>query len=237
MKRVIEIVTFIMCFLVFNTYASEKDYIPPQAFGFKDTIRKELDEYFPEIPNRYYIPGLIEHESCISLKHKRCWNSMSELKSARERGVGLGQITVAYNSDGSVRFDSLYDLRTKYKAALKEASWDTIPTRPDIQIRMIILMTKENYDRLYDVDDDFQRLSMTDASYNGGPGGVQKGRRLCGLTKGCNPNVWFGNVEKMVVKSTKPIYGDRSPYDIYIHHVDDVLKNRMPKYQRAGYYN
>ena len=96
-----------------------QNYIPPQAYTFKDTIRTEIDMYFNNIPNYNYIPALIEHESCISLKHKRCWNSTSRLKSAREEGAGLGQITRAYNADGSLRFDSLYELRTRYKKELK----------------------------------------------------------------------------------------------------------------------
>lgn len=216
--------------------AVAQDYIPPQAFKHKETIKTEIQNYFDNLPNPYYIPALIEHESCISLKHSRCWNSTSRLKSAREEGAGLGQITRAYNADGSLRFDSLYELRTRYKTELKDAAWETIYSRPDVQIRMIILMSRDNYNKLYDVPKGMERLAMTDAAYNGGMGGLQKGRRQCGLRQGCNPNIWFGNVEKIVVKSTKPIYGDRSPDDINKHHVKDVLKTRMPKYERKRYF-
>ncbi len=214
-----------------------QNYIPPQAYTFKDTIRTEIDMYFNNIPNYNYIPALIEHESCISLKHKRCWNSTSRLKSAREEGAGLGQITRAYNADGSLRFDSLYELRTRYKKELKDAAWETIYSRPDVQIRMIILMSRDNYNKLYDVPEPMEKLAMADAAYNGGMGGLQKGRRLCSLKQGCDPTIWFGNVEKIIVKSTKPIYGDRSPDDINKHHVKDVIRTRMPKYERAGYFN
>lgn len=219
------------------TQTHAQNYIPQQAFEHKDTIKKEIETYFDNIPNVYYIPGLIEHESCISLKHKRCWNSTSRLKTQREEGAGLGQITRAYNADGTLRFDSLYDLRTRYKKELKDAQWETIYSRPDVQIRMIILMSRDNYNKLYEVPEGMERLAMTDASYNGGLGGLQKQRRLCGLKAGCDPNVWFGNVEKIVTKSTKPLYGDRSAYDIYTHHVKDVLKTRMPKYERLKYYD
>lgn len=224
-----------MLFLSGNAWAV--DFIPPQAYDHKDTIRVEIDSHFKNIPNYNYIPALIEHESCISLKHKRCWNSTSRLKSAREEGAGLGQITRAYNTDGSLRFDSLYDLRTRYKTELKDAKWETIYSRPDVQIRMIILMTRDNYNKLYDVNNPIEKLAMADAAYNGGMGGLQKERRLCSLKQGCDPKIWFGNVEKIVAKSTKPIYGNRSPWDINRHHAKDVLKVRMPKYERVGYFD
>lgn len=48
---------------------SQINYIPPQAFTFKEPIQKELDSFFPDIPTYNYVPSLIEHESCISLKH------------------------------------------------------------------------------------------------------------------------------------------------------------------------
>lgn len=77
--------------LISNLAFAQADFIPPQAFQFKDTIKNELDLYFPNLYNYNYVPSLIEHESCITLKHKRCWNSLSRLKSAREEGAGLGQ--------------------------------------------------------------------------------------------------------------------------------------------------
>lgn len=228
---------FFLCCLFAINISYAQDYIPPQAFKHKETIKTEIETYFNNLPNPYYIPALIEHESCISLKHKRCWNSTSRLKSAREEGAGLGQITRAYKADGTLRFDSLYELRTRYKKELQDAAWETIYSRPDVQIRMIILMSRDNYNKLYDVPEGMERLAMTDAAYNGGMGGLQKGRRLCSLRQGCDPDIWFGNVERIVVKSTKPIYGDRSPDQINKYHVRDVLKTRMPKYERKGYFN
>ena len=215
---------------------AQSNQIPQQAYTFRETIRNEIEVHWEEIPNYNYIPALIEHESCITLKHKKCWNSQSRLKTSREEGAGLGQITRAWRADGSLRFDSLEDLRTRYKAQLKEAKWETIYNRPDLQIRMILLMSRDNYRSLYDVPDEFQRLAMSDAAYNGGMGHLRKERRLCGYTRGCDPFKWFGHVEKMVVKSTKALYGKRSAYEINRYHVSDVLKIRMPKYDRAGYF-
>lgn len=208
-----------------------KTYIPPQAFEHRETIRSELDRYFSEIPDYNYVPALIEHESCLSLRHSKCWNSKSELKTSRERGVGLGQVTVAYREDGSVRFDTLTNLKNLHKQDLKEASWSTIKNRPDIQIRMIVLLLKGDHKKLYNVPDSTNRLHMTDSAYNGGVGDVLKSRRACGMAKGCNPNVWFDNVETYNVKSNRILYGNRSAKMINNYHVRDVFFTRLPKYK------
>lgn len=211
---------------------SVRTYIPPQAFDHKATIAKELDQHFPQLHERNYVPALIEHESCISLKHSRCWKSTSQLKSARELGVGLGQVTKAYNPDGTVRFDSLTEMRRRYKQELIEASWDTIHQRPDIQVRVITLMLRDSWGRLFDVKNLDSRMAFIDAAYNGGLGGLNKERRQCSLTKGCNHMEWFGHVEKVCLKSKKPLYSGRSACDINRHHVKDVLQTRLPKYKR-----
>ena len=208
-----------------------KTYIPPQAFTHKETIKSELDRLFPDIPFYNYVPALIEHESCLSLSHSRCWKSTSELKSQREQGVGLSMVTRTFNPDGSVRFDSLKGMRDMYMSELKEANWDTIKQRPDLQIRMMILHLRTDYSRLYEFNDPLVRLHATDAAYNGGRGAVNFNRRACGLAKGCDPQLWFGHAERYSNKSTKILYGNRSARDIFFDHPRDVFFNRLPKYE------
>lgn len=224
------IVSFFLCSSV--EAIDVKTYIPPQAYSYRLTIKEELNTYFRDIPHWNYIPSLIEHESCISLRHSKCWNPRSQLKTSREEGAGLGQLTRAYNSDGTLRFDSLKEMRKKYYAELKELKWETIYSRPDLQIRTMILMVRDNYNMLYAVEDEDSRLQMSDAAYNGGLSGLLKERRACGLASNCDPNIWFNHVEKHCLKSTKPLYGNRSACDINRHHVYDVYIVRMPKYQK-----
>ena len=235
-RALLRMLVLLVAFFMPLTSQSQSNYIPPQAYDFKEYIQTQLDELFPSIPYYEYVPALIEHESCQTLKHKRCWNSRAKLSTSREKGIGLGMITVAYHKDGSIRFDKLTELRTRYKSHLQELSWSTIETRPDLQIKMIVLMLREDYGKLYDVSDRYQRLSMVDNAYNGGYGGLQKERRLCSLTAGCNPNEWFGNVELMCLKSKKALYGNRSVCEISRHHTRDVMLTRLPKYQRAQYF-
>ncbi len=215
-----------------NSTNAATDYIPPHAFDHKETIRKELDLYFPDIPYYNYLPSLIEHESCQYLKHKRCWRSNSKLETKKELGVGLGQITKAYDKYGNVRFDSLAGMTHNYPKELADANWVTIQNRPDVQIRMMILMLRDDYKRLYMIPNRYARLQMTDASYNGGLGAVKKSRLKCGLAEDCDPDLWFDNVENHCTKSRRVLYGQRSACDIWLDHVDDVINNRLPKYSR-----
>ena len=215
--------------------ALPQSFIPPNAYVLRPVVIKEVDNIFPDIPNRHYVPALIEHESCITLRHKRCWSPTSRLKTYREEGAGVGQITRAYNKDGTIRFDALTELRTRHRRYLAELTWDNVYQRPDLQIRALTLMVRDNYKSLYDVDEPMQRLAMTDAGYNGGMGGLQRERRQCSLVKGCNPDFWFGNVERFCMKSKKVLYGNRSACDINRYHVLDVMTVRLPKYERLGF--
>lgn len=206
-------------------------YIPQQAFQYFDTIKKEQDYLLPGFEYPYYFAGLIEHESCISLTHSKCWNPKSRLKTSREEGAGLSQMTRTWNADGSQRFDVLADLRKAHMQELRDLSWSNIYQRPDLQIRSMIIMSRTNFAALYKVPDVLERLAMTDAAYNGGLGGVKKERTTCGLAANCDADLWFGNVEKYCSKSKKPLYAGRSACDINRHHVSDVLHVRMPKYK------
>ena len=113
-----------------------KTYIPPQAHQYLPLLNDELSIYYKDfyLDQKHYFAGLIEHESCISLTHSKCWNPSAELRTAREQGVGVGQLTRAFNPDGSTRFDILSELKTKHSVALKELSWSNIKQRPDLHI-------------------------------------------------------------------------------------------------------
>lgn len=229
-------ILILLLFFVCNL-AIAGNFIPPQAFQFRDTIRTELDRLFPEIWNYNYVPALIEHESCITLRHRRCWSSTSRLKSDREEGAGLGQVTRAFRPDGSVRFDSLTTMAKQYRIELREARWETIYQRPDIQIRIIILMLRADWKKLHSIPNLEYRMHMVNAAYNGGLGGVLRERRACGLAANCDPNIWFNNVEKHCLKSRKALYGTRSACDINRHHTKSVFKLRLPKYIKYYFIN
>lgn len=220
-------------FLVFNIGAFAQDvktYIPPKAEQLLPELYGTINKTYVEFKYPVYFAALIEHESCISLTHSRCWSPTSRLKTSREEGAGLGQLTRAYRSDGTLRFDTIRNLREKYRE-LRELNWDNVYKRPDLQMKAIVLLYKENHSRLKALlSDDFELLAMADAAYNGGLSGVTKDRTLCKFKKGCNPDYWFNNVELTCGKSKKILYSNRNACDINRHHVRDVLLKRLPKY-------
>jgi len=184
-------------------------------------------------PKAAYLGSLIELESCIHLKHPRCWNPKSRLKSAREEGAGLGQITRAFKADGTIRFDALSELKHKYPKELAELSWQVVYDRPDLQIRTLTLMMRDNYQYFNrHVKDPYHAYAFADAAYNGGAGGVDHERRACKLATWCDPNQWFDNVEKLCLKSKAALYGNRSACDINREHVRNVINTRSEKYAK-----
>jgi hypothetical protein len=229
-----KILALLLMIISTNIYAVDvKTYIPLQAPQYFDTIKKEVKLIMPDFQYPYYFSALIEQESCISLTHSKCWNPKSKLDTKRELGVGLGQITKAYDSKGKVRFDTLTDLRRKYSSYLHELSWSSIEQRPDLQIRSIILLSKDNYNQYYAVKGEMSRIAFMDSAYNGGAGNLNKERRACGLKAKCNPAVWFGNVEKVCLRGSKVLYGNRTACMINREHVLNTLILRMPKYVKA----
>ena len=184
-------------------------------------------------PKASYLASLIEHESCISLTHSRCWNSKSRLRTPREEGAGLGQITRAFRPNGSTRFDALTELKQKHPLALSELTWYNVYNRPELQMRAVVLKMQDNYKyyNKYSVVPT-EAYGFADAGYNGGLGGVNNERRACKLASWCDPNKWFDNVEKLCLKSKAALYGNRSACDINRHHVRDVLLVRSTKYDQ-----
>lgn len=218
---------------LFGSVARAQDvrtYIPPAAEEQRWAFQTEQRAHWPDHPRREVLPALVEHESCISLRHSRCWNPNSRLKTQREEGAGLGQLTRAWRPDGSLRFDALAEMKDRHPA-LRPLDWSNIYQRADLQLRAVILKSRDDFTALRMVSDQQERLAFADAAYNGGMGGVQKERRACGLTPGCDPQKWFGHVENVCLKSRAPLYAGRSACDINRHHVVDVMQIRSPKYR------
>ena len=197
--------------------------VPDAAQPLLPVLRAEIQAHWPDHPMPHYFGGLIDHESACP-RPRSCWKPTAQLKSQREEGAGLGQLTRAYRADGSLRFDALAEMRDTHPA-LQGLDWATIYQRPDLQLRAIVLKARGDWRWTGGV------IEFADLAYNAGRGRVSQDRRACALVKGCDPNLWFGHVERTCTASRKPIYGTRSACDISRHHVHDVLKVRAPRYE------
>ncbi len=222
-------IVFVGLLLVFAPRA-HADTLPAGFATYGPILKAEQRAHWPGHPDPAILAALVEQESCTSLKSPRCWNPAARLKSVREEGAGMGQITRAYRADGSLRFDALAGLRGQYGPELAGWSWDNVYQRPDLQLRAVVLMSRDSA-KVFRGSAGW--LAFGDAGYNGGIAGVQKERRACKLSTGCDPSRWFANVEDHCLKSRQPIYGNRSACDINREHVRNVLLIRRSKYVAA----
>lgn len=212
-----------------SLHASQMDtYIPKQAYTYVPMLKAEQQGIWPDHPRPEILAGLVEQESCISLKHKRCFNPKSQLKTSREEGAGFGQITRTFNEQtGAVKMDVLMEMARKYPE-LRELTWRNVYDRPDLQLRTMVLMSRDNYRKFKDVTQG-EALNFADAAYNCGVGCVNKNRRACSISDGCNPAQWFGNVGSMCVYN-RVVYNRRA-CDITAEHVEHVIHRRSAKYR------
>lgn len=203
--------------------------VPQRAQQYLPILVEAQQQAWPDAPLPSFLAGQVEQESCISLTHSKCWNPTAQLRTSREWGRGLGQVTTAYRADGSVRFDKQEELRQEF-ASLR--GWTTERwADPHYQLLAIVEMDHGIYRRQANAASDRDRLAFTLSAYNGGEGGVLQDRRLCANTSGCDPSRWDGHVARTSLKSKipKPGYG-KSFFAINREYVSNILDVRRQKY-------
>ncbi len=202
--------------------------IPPASVQYLPVLKTEQRTQWASMPAPYMLAGQIEQETCITLRHRSCWNPRAELKTDREYGFGLGQITV------TSRFDNFKTAKT-LSPSLRDWSWDS---RFDAakQLRVIVLMDLAEYRAATDARTNGDRLAFMFAAYNGGRGGLMRDRALCSGTPGCDPGQWFGHVEQHSWRAKVAATGyGQSFFAINRGYVANILNLRGPRYQAAWY--
>lgn len=210
--------------------AAHAQQVPERAKVYAPDLVAAQRAVWPEAPQPWYLAGLVEQETCITLRHSKCWNPTAQLKTSREQGVGLGQFTRAWTADGRLRFDTLTELSARHQS-LHGWSWSNWQD-PRYQLTAIVELNKGIYTRQRDAKTPLDRLSFTLSAYNGGEGGLLQDRRLCANTNGCNPNIWQGNVANTSLKSKVPHQGyGKSFFEINREYVHNILFVRRDKYK------
>ena len=222
-------VLLVIIMMLFVT-ASRADAPPTAAAAKLPILKQELSAYWPELKQRSFVGAQVEQETCISLTHSKCWNELAELKTPREHGVGLGQLTVAYDAQGKVRFDTMATLKAKHPKELAALSWQNWKDAR-LQLRALALMQRDQCAVIKDYASERDHLDFCMAAYNGGLGGLNSDRLSCRATKGCDASKWFGNVENTSLKSKTiiPGYG-RSAFQINREYVKNIDVVRQPRY-------
>lgn len=213
--------------LIFISFAGRANAteLPKNAIKYIDILKEEQNKYWRDIPIRSTLAAQVEQETCYSLKSKKCWNPNSELKTSREYGFGLGQITITPS------FNNFNEAR---KLDITLRNWEfSNRYDPRMQLRSMVLMDRNLYIKLIGmVNDKTESLAMSFSAYNGGLSGVLQDRRLCSSIKGCDPSKWFNHVELHSLKSKNKKHGyGLSFYEINRDYVRNVMYLRRYKYK------
>lgn len=218
-----KIIFFILGFLFFGN-ALATDFLPPRFFVHKDVLIETLKETWSDIKIPSALAGQIEQETCYSLKSKRCWSIYATLKTEREYGFGLGQITI------TKRFNTFEEIK-KLDERLKDWKFEDRFNAKN-QILALVLMMKRNYNVFKFSEEEIDRFAFALAAYNGGLGGILSDRKICKNTKDCNPNLWFNNVENTSLKKKTKISGyGKSFFEINREYPRNILFVRRHKYK------
>lgn len=207
--------------------AARAEALPGQAERYLPLVQAAKDAHWPTHPAPHVLGGMVEQETCISPRHPRCWTPLASLKTQREEGAGLGQITRTWRADGSLRFDALAELRALHPE-LRAWSWANVYQRPDLQAAGLVLKLRDDWRWFASVQGP-DRLVFAVAAQNRGRGGVANERRACQVTPGCDPQRWWSHVERTCTASREALYGQRSACDINRAHVAHVFQ-RAAKY-------
>ena len=221
-------ILILVLFLLFNKLSYSEE-IPANAMVHMSNLINIQKQYWPEMKRPWLLAGLIEEESCRSLTHRHCWSSYARLKTKREEGAGLGQVTRTFYKNGKIRFDTLSELRKKFPKELAGLYWRTVYSRPDLQMKAIVLRLKSIHDRNFKGLRNSMELTL--ASYNGGTTDTLKIFRMCKNNRQCNANKWFGHIENYCIKGNRVLYGTRTACDINVEYVYNVVKIRSNKYK------
>ena len=156
---------------------------------------------WPAMPLPSALPAQVERETCITLTSKECFSSHAELKTSREYGFGLGQLTVTST------FNAWTGVKQQAPSLLGSWQWqDRYDAKK--QVQALLVMDKAGFETCQRImANGFESLACSLSAYNGGMGGVYADRRLCANTEGCDPSKWFGNVELVSTKAKKPVSG------------------------------
>jgi hypothetical protein len=229
MKIAINVIILLCCLFIFNAvYADINDKVLKKAEPILPNLKEKINQYWKELKYKHYIGGQIEQESCASLK--KCWNPNVELKTEREYGFGLAQITIAYDKLGKERFNNFLEAKRKYKE-LTSWRWED-RFNVDYQLTFILLEDK----RLYNLNsklfkDEINKMAGLFVSYNAGMGTILQRRALCERSINCNKNVWFGGLSDVHLKYEEQLLYGQKLYEMRNRYPFNIIFKKSEKYK------
>ena len=212
----------IIAALILASRPLQSQELPARAIEYLPLLQVEQQAYWADMALPSALAGQVEQETCPSLKSSKCWNPRAELKTSREHGFGLGQLTV------TSRFNTFEEMRLKQ--GLQGWSWEN-RYDPAYQLRALVIKDRDHFRTYKDAATFTDRLAFALSAYNGGAGGLSKDRMLCRSTPDCDPARWFGHVEKTSYKAKLAVKGyGKSFFEINREYVHNVINVRRQKY-------
>lgn len=200
--------------------------IPALAQVYLPVLASVITMLWPTMPDPALIAAQIEQETCPSLTSKKCWNPRTELKTDREYGFGLGQLTVTPKFNNFVAAQG-------WDKSLAGWKWED-RFSANMQLRALVAYDRNLYSQIRFGASDQDRLAFMFSSYNGGLGGLLKDRRMCAATPNCNPDVWFGHIERTSFRAKTAVSGyGKSFFHINREYVSNIMLIRSAKYRGA----
>lgn len=195
--------------------------LPGDSARLLPLLRGEIQTHWPKLQKREFVAGVIDQESN--------WKVGAKLKTSREFGCGLSQHTIAYNADGTVRFDALAETR-RLHPSLAGWNWEDCYNET-YQLRAVTIklsMHAKQCDIIMGDSDGV--LKCAGAIYNGGAGGFSKRVTLCRSDPDCNPRVWEDNLEDQCPQSKQKVHGYGESFCEINSKYPGRVFARMPKF-------
>jgi hypothetical protein len=212
----------LFCDMTYAMAEVRESRLPGEAAQLLPILDNEITNYWPDLSPRAFPAGVIDQESN--------WKTKATLRTSREWGCGLGQFTVAYNADGSVRFDALAET-ARLDKSLKDWNWKDC-SNYQFQLRGVVLKLKVNERSCGALlTGNLNIKACGSAMNNGGAGSVNKRIRFCRADPDCNPREWFNNLERMCPQSNVKVAGYGESFcDINSKYPGRVFA-RLPKFR------
>lgn len=110
--------------------------VPSARADNLQVLSSTINQHWPNAPLRHIMAGQVQQEST--------WKERATLKTSRELGRGLVQLTIAYRPDGSERFNAYRDAVRGYKA-LSAWNWQQDPYNVGYQLTYLVLRDRGQF--------------------------------------------------------------------------------------------
>ncbi len=213
---IIALIIAILFLAVPSARASALDDARP----YLPVLSKSLDSNWPAAPLRHIPAGQVEQESS--------WKTKATLKTSRELGRGLVQMTIAYDAKGRERFNIYKDACRV--AALKTWDWRNDPYNPRCQLTFLVLQDRANFCQVRPFFiDDTQAWKGALVCYNAGSGRWLQRRRTAKV-KGLPADRWDGGLDRAWTGGETALLYGRPLYEA-VNEYPRVIFLRAAKYR------